>query len=226
MGADERKARRPPHARGGPGGARSTALRADDDRLRARGPVAPNPLARDFAVGTRACDTAWVSDLTYVATAEGFLYLAFVLDLASRRVVGWAMADTLVTALPLAALRMAITQRRPAPEVIHHSDRGSQYCSRAYRAVLGAHGFPRGHESQGRLLGQCRGGELLRDAGARASGARSLRHQKTRSAARAVRVHRTRGTIGNDATRASARSAPSSSRRNSAPPKLGVHQIG
>lgn len=104
-------------------------------------PVAPNLLARDFAVGPRACDTAWVSDLTYVPTQEGFLYLAVVLDLASRRVVGWAMDDTLETTLPLAALRMAITQRQPAPDVIHHSDRGSQYCSRAYRAVLAQHGF-------------------------------------------------------------------------------------
>lgn len=104
-------------------------------------PVAPNLLARDFAVGPRACDTAWVSDLTYVPTQEGFLYLAVVLDLASRRVVGWAMADTLETTLPLAALRMAITERQPAPAVIHHSDRGSQYCSRAYRAVLAQHGF-------------------------------------------------------------------------------------
>jgi transposase InsO family protein len=104
-------------------------------------PIAPNLLARDFAVGTRACDTAWVSDLTYVPTQEGFLYLAVVLDLASRRVVGWAMDDTLETTLPLAALRMAITQRRPAAAVIHHSDRGSQYCSRAYQAVLAEHQF-------------------------------------------------------------------------------------
>jgi transposase InsO family protein len=104
-------------------------------------PVAPNLLARDFAVGARACDTAWVSDLTYVPTREGFLYLAVVLDLASRRVIGWAMADTLETALPVAALRMAIRQRQPARELIHHSDRGSQYASRAYRAVLAHHGF-------------------------------------------------------------------------------------
>lgn len=104
-------------------------------------PIAPNLLARDFAVGARACDTAWVSDLTYVPTQDGFLYLAVVLDLASRRVVGWAMDDTLETSLPLAALRMAIMQRQPAPDVIHHSDRGSQYCSRAYQAVLGAHQF-------------------------------------------------------------------------------------
>jgi transposase InsO family protein len=104
-------------------------------------PVAPNLLARDFSVGTRACNTAWVSDLTYVPTREGFLYLAVVLDLASRRVVGWALGDTLETALPVAALRRAIRQRQPDREIIHHSDRGSQYASRAYRAVLAQHGF-------------------------------------------------------------------------------------
>ena len=74
-------------------------------------PVALNLLAGDFAVGTRACNTVWVTDMTYVPTQAGFLDLAVVLDLASRRVVGWAMDDTLETPLPLAALRMAITRR-------------------------------------------------------------------------------------------------------------------
>lgn len=104
-------------------------------------PIAPNLLARDFAVGERALDTAWVSDMTYVPTREGFLYLAVVLDLASRRVVGWGMDATMETTLPLAALQMAITQRQPDADTIHHSDRGSQYASQAYRAVLTQHGF-------------------------------------------------------------------------------------
>jgi putative transposase len=106
-----------------------------------RDPVAPNLLARDFAVETRALNTAWVSDITYVPTREGFLYLAVVLDLASRRVVGWGMDATLETTLPLAALQMAITQRQPGARTIHHSDRGSQYASEAYRRVLVQHGF-------------------------------------------------------------------------------------
>jgi transposase InsO family protein len=74
--------------------------------------------------------------MTYVPTREGWLFLAVVLDLASRRVVGWAMRDTMETGLPLAALAMALADRRPVPGLIHHSDRGSQYASGAYRAVL------------------------------------------------------------------------------------------
>ncbi len=102
-----------------------------------REPIAPNLLARDFAVrDDRALDSVWVSDITYVPTRAGHLYLAVVLDLASRRVVGWAMDDTLATTLPLAALRMAIDQRKPCPGLVVHSDRGSQYASRAYRAEL------------------------------------------------------------------------------------------
>jgi putative transposase len=92
-----------------------------------REPIAPNLLARDFAVREdRPLDTVWVSDITYVPTQEGHLYLAVLLDLASRRVVGWSMEDTLATTLPLRALRMAIEERRPMPGLIHHSDRGSQ----------------------------------------------------------------------------------------------------
>lgn len=105
-------------------------------------PVAPNVLARQFDVnGVRRLDRVWVSDLTYVPTREGWLYLAVVLDLASRRVVGWAMGPSLEGGLALAALRMAIAARRPGPGLLHHSDRGSQYASAEYRAVLAAHGM-------------------------------------------------------------------------------------
>jgi len=104
-------------------------------------PVAPNLLARQFAVqGIGAMDRIWVSDITYVPTREGWLYLAVVLDLASRRVVGWAMRETLEADLALAALRMALATRRPAPGLIHHSDRGVQYACGEYRALLAAHG--------------------------------------------------------------------------------------
>ena len=105
-------------------------------------PVAPNRLARRFGVATvPGPNCVWVADMTYVPTREGWLFLAVVLDLASRRVVGWAMRHTLTRELPLAALRMALADRRPAPGLLHHSDRGSQYASGDYRARLGAHGI-------------------------------------------------------------------------------------
>lgn len=104
-------------------------------------PIAPNLLARQFDVNGIAINRVWVADLTYVPTREGFLYLATVLDLGSRRCVGWAMDDQMEVDLPLAALRMARDARHPAPGLIHHSDRGSQYCAKAYRAELMAHGM-------------------------------------------------------------------------------------
>ena len=103
--------------------------------------IAPNLLTRQFTVQAQgALDRVWVSDMTYVPTRSGWLFLATVLDLASRRVVGWAMGDSMEVALPLAALRMALTARRPAAGLIHHSDRGSQYAAGAYRAALHAAG--------------------------------------------------------------------------------------
>ena len=79
--------------------------------------------------------------MTYLATSEGWLFLAVVLDLHSRKVVGWAFAESLHTALPLAALRMALGQRRPARGLLHHSDRGCQYASAEYRRLLHTHGL-------------------------------------------------------------------------------------
>ena len=101
-------------------------------------PVAPNVLARQFHVAEP--DRVWVGDLTYLPTREGWLYLAVVLDLASRRVVGWAMRHTLAQALTVDALAMALQRRRPAPGLLHHTDRGVQYAAHAYRARLAAHG--------------------------------------------------------------------------------------
>ena len=105
-------------------------------------PVPPNVLARRFDVnGIQVVNRVWVADITYVPTQEGFLYLAVVLDLASRRIVGWAMRDSLEADLALAALRMAILERRPEPGLVHHSDRGVQYACTAYHALLAEHGF-------------------------------------------------------------------------------------
>ena len=104
-------------------------------------PVAPNVLDRQFDAPAYAQpNRAWASDFTYIATREGWLFCAVVLDLASRRVVGWALRDRMDGALTLDALRMALGQRRPAPGLVHHSDRGVQYATRAYRALLAQHG--------------------------------------------------------------------------------------
>ena len=98
-------------------------------------PIAPNQLRRAFTVGG-AVDRVWVADATYVPTAEGWLYLTVVLDLASRRVVGWAAGAALTTALMHTAFQRAVATRQPSPGLIHHSDRGSQYASQAYQAAL------------------------------------------------------------------------------------------
>ena len=104
-------------------------------------PIAPNLLARQFDVNGVGINRVWVSDLTYIPTREGMLYLATVLDLGSRRCVGWAMRDDMETELALSALRMAREARRPGPGLILHSDRGSQFAAREYRAELAAHGM-------------------------------------------------------------------------------------
>ena len=104
-------------------------------------PIAPNRLQRQFDVNGMQRNQVWVSDITYVPTGEGWLYLAVVLDLASRRVIGWAMRETLEAELALAALRMALVARQPGPGLIHHSDRGVQYACNEYRGVLAASGI-------------------------------------------------------------------------------------
>jgi putative transposase len=98
---------------------------------------APNLLQQEFC--SAAPDRKWVSDITYIDTAEGWLYLAVVMDLYSRRVVGWAMADHTRTPLVQEALEMAWVRREPAPGLLHHSDQGSQYTSQAYQQLLQAH---------------------------------------------------------------------------------------
>ena len=102
-------------------------------------PIAPNLLNRNFSAA--APNQVWLTDITYVETDQGWLYLAAVMDLYSRRIVGWAMDDHLRTELPLAALNMAISTRRPDPDLIHHSDRGVQYASTDYRTALKSAGM-------------------------------------------------------------------------------------
>lgn len=102
-------------------------------------PVCPNLLARRFTVAQS--NTAWVTDITYIWTPQGWLYLAVVIDLFSRRVVGWSMSERIDRKLALDALRMALAQRRPQRGLIHHSDRGSQYASGDYQRLLATNGI-------------------------------------------------------------------------------------
>lgn len=96
--------------------------------------VAPNLLNRQFHV--EGLNRVWAGDLTYLETREGWLYLAVLLDLCSRRVVGWAASPRINADLTLEALRMALEQRRPSPGLLHHSDRGSQYAAGSYQSLL------------------------------------------------------------------------------------------
>jgi transposase InsO family protein len=100
-------------------------------------PVAPNVLERDFC--TAAPNQAWVTDITYLWTREGWLYLAVMLDLFSRRVVSWATSASIDRHLALTALRAALRDRRPGAGLVHHSDRGSTYASGDYRGTLESH---------------------------------------------------------------------------------------
>jgi putative transposase len=102
-------------------------------------PVAPNLLEQDFSA--ERPNQKWAADISYVWTNEGWLYLAVVLDLFARRVVGWAVSDRLHQELALEALRKALAIRRPGEGLTHHADRGSQYCSTAYQAALKKHGI-------------------------------------------------------------------------------------
>jgi putative transposase len=102
-------------------------------------PVAPNLLGRDFAADRP--DTVWLADISYIPTGEGWLYLAAIKDMASREIVGWSMAGHLGADLACEALLMAIRRRQPPPGLIHHSDRGVQYASKPYRAILARHGI-------------------------------------------------------------------------------------
>lgn len=101
--------------------------------------VAPNLLAQDFSA--TGPNQKWAGDITYIWTREGWLYLAVIIDLHSRRVIGWAVSNRLKKDLALRALQMAINLRRPAEGCIHHTDRGSQYCAHDYQKVLRQHSF-------------------------------------------------------------------------------------
>lgn len=102
-------------------------------------PIAPNRLAQAFHEPHP--DRTWAADITYIPTQEGWLYLAAVIDLCTRKIVGWATGDSLRAVLVCEALRMALVQRAPRVPVLHHSDRGVQYACDDYQALLAAHGL-------------------------------------------------------------------------------------
>lgn len=125
---------------------RAAGLRAKQARRfvvttdsRHRLPVAPNLVQQDFQ--TEAPNQLWLSDVTYLATDEGWAFLAVVLDAFSRRVIGWALGRHLTTELVQAALQQALAARRPSPAAVHHSDRGSPYASHSYRGLLATAGL-------------------------------------------------------------------------------------
>ena len=101
--------------------------------------IAPNLLSRNFSADQP--NEKWVVDISYIWTREGWLYLAVVLDLYSRRVIGWAVSNRMKRDLAIRALEMAVALRKPSKGCIHHSDRGSQYCSQDYQKLLRKHGF-------------------------------------------------------------------------------------
>jgi transposase InsO family protein len=105
-----------------------------------RHPRPANVLARRFATSTWDRDRAWAADITYLETREGWLYLAVILDLSSRRVVGWCADDRLDQSLTLRALDLALWRRQPRPGLIHHSDQGVHYATTAYQERLAVHG--------------------------------------------------------------------------------------
>lgn len=110
-------------------------------------PVAPNLLQRNF-VADRP-DRKWLADITYIPTVEGWLYLAAILDLYTRRIVGWAMSERMTSALTANAVQMAIRRRHPDPGLLHHSDQGSQYTDSGYQALLKDHGMQASMNSVG-----------------------------------------------------------------------------
>jgi putative transposase len=113
-------------------------------------PVAPNLLARNFTADRP--DQVWLADISYIPTGEGFLYLAAIKDMGTREIVGWSMADHLRAELCIGALVMAIQRHRPPPGLIHHGDRGVQYASEPYRAVLERHGITQSMSRRGNCL--------------------------------------------------------------------------
>ena len=139
-------------------------------------PVHQNLLDRDFVVDEP--NRVWLGDITYIRTEEGWLYFAALMDLCSRRIVGWNAADRIDRWLPLTALRQALRERKPAPGLIHHTDQGGQYGSLRVPALPAGGSGSAEHESTRRLLGQRPDGELLQHAQRRACASTALLEER------------------------------------------------
>jgi transposase InsO family protein len=113
-------------------------------------PIAPNRLDRNFTADRP--NQVWLADITHIPSDEGWLYLAAVKDMATREIIGWSMADHLRTGLCIDALGMALQRHPPTPGLLHHSDRGGQYASEPYRAVLARHGIVQSMSRRGNCL--------------------------------------------------------------------------
>ena len=132
---------------------RRAGVRAADGSWPGQPPRPPSPRTRWIGGSSPGePDRVWAGDITYIATGEGWLYLAAVLDLGSRRVVGWATADHLRAELVERALGDALERRRPAGPLLHHSDRGVQYACDDYQELLRGNGLDVEHEPRGGLL--------------------------------------------------------------------------
>ena len=153
--------------------------------------VAPNVLDRTFEAA--APNRKWIADFTYVWTAEGWLYVAAVIDLFSRRVVGWSMSAAMTAQLVTDALVMAIWRRGKPDALLHHSDRGSQYTSEQFQRLMADNGVDLLDEPLGQRLGQCRDGELLLIAEDRA-------HRATKPTGRATKPEPTCSTTSSAST--------------------------
>ncbi|NAS20101.1 DDE-type integrase/transposase/recombinase [Herbidospora sp. NEAU-GS84] len=149
----------------------------------------PDLIGRHFQPDPDGIDTRWCGDITYIATDEGWLYLATVIDIASRRVIGWATADHLRTSLVADALQHAWDERRPNGPVIFHSDRDCQYTSAAYARLADQLGIRLSVGRRDQMLGQRGGRVLLRHDQRRPAGQPSLAHPGRRPH-RDLRIHR------------------------------------
>ena len=151
-----------------------------DKGQRLESAIAPNSLDREFTA--TAPNQKWVADFTYVWTSEGWLYVAAVLDLYSRRIVGWSMKSRMTADLVTDALIMAIWRRRPDTELLHHSDQGSQYTCEQFQKLLADHGI----ECSMSRLGECHDNAVMESFFSRMKDDRvSRRHYRTRDEARA-----------------------------------------
>ena len=183
-------------------------------------PVAPNHLAERAELPTRPGEV-WQADITYVATREGWLYVAGVLDACSRKIVGWAADDTMPTALVARAFERALALQQPAPGLLHHSDRGSQYASDAYRELLRRHGVQASMSRAGNCYDNAKMESFWATLKTELIDGQNLRHPR-RSKKRDLLVHR--GLLQPGAT--PRRTRLSLSRGLRAPSELNIHQPG